>query len=82
MIELKPKIRLLTDKVKLELSHVYRAYDTDGSTLYSENFSALQIAYHPANKHTIRFLLLSDKTTRDAERFLGDDPSLEKEKNS
>ena len=80
MTEIKPKIRLLTEKLKVELSHVYRDYDTDGSTLYTENFFTLQVAYYPAKKHTLRFLLLNDKTTRDAERFLGDDPSLEREK--
>jgi len=80
MKECKPRIRVLTDQLKFELAHVYRDYDMDDSTLYTENFFTLQLAYHPKKNHTFRVLFLNDKTTRDAERFLGNDPPLETEK--
>ena len=79
MLELKPKITIKSDKLKLRLSHIFRDYDVDGSTLYQENFSTLQIVFHPVDRHTIRLLARFDVTDRDAARFLGDDPPREKE---
>jgi hypothetical protein len=38
MMELKPKITILTDKLKFQLSHTVRDYEFEGSSLYEENF--------------------------------------------
>lgn len=80
MQEFKPKITILTEKTKLSLSHTYRNFDYEGSELWQENFTTLQITYHPWDRHTFRFLVLNDETDRDAPRYVGDDPAFERER--
>jgi len=82
MVELKPKITLFFDKIKFQLSHTFRDYDFDGSSLYEENFTTLQATYHPQESHAIRFLLLDDRTDRDAARFLADELDRETERSA
>jgi hypothetical protein len=77
MLELKPKITILADKLKIQLSHTVRDYEFEGSTLYEENFTTLQVAYHPKDRHAVRLLILSDQTDRDTNRFLADELSYE-----
>jgi hypothetical protein len=79
MTELKPKISVVTGRMKFQASHTYRDYDLDGSRLYSENFTTIQWAYVPRDRHVVRLLLLLDKTDRDTARYLGDEVEFEKE---
>ena len=79
MLELKPAIRIFTGRLRILLAHTYRPYDLDGSTLWRENFTTLQVAYHLHDRHAFRFLYLDDRTDRDTTRFLGDDPARETE---
>jgi hypothetical protein len=79
MFELKPKITIRTDKLKFQLSHTYRDYDFENSTLYKENFTTLLIAYHPLDRHVFRLQFLFDQTDRDADRFLADELDFEEE---
>ncbi|MFC1680602.1 carbohydrate binding family 9 domain-containing protein [Pseudomonadota bacterium] len=79
MLELVPKISFYTSRLKFRLSHTYRDYVTDGSSLYTENFTTLQVSYHPLEHHAFRFLFLNDQTDR-AARFLGDEPPRERER--
>ena len=80
MVELKPRLRIYMGKFKLQLSHTYRDFDSEGSTLYRENFSTIQAGLHLDNQQVIRLLVLFDKTDFDADRYLGEDLTFEKEK--
>jgi len=80
MLELEPGITLHAPRWKLRLAHTYRDFQTDGATLWTENFTTLQAVYHPVRGHMFRLLLLNDRTTRDSARFLEDEQSFEKER--
>ncbi len=79
MQEFKPKISLFYDKLKFQFAHTYRNFDYEGSRLWRENFSTLQLAYHFTSHHGLRLLVLYDQTDIDTTRYLGDEVPYEEE---
>ena len=79
MMELKPKLSIVTGAFRFSVGHTYRNFDQDDTELWQENFTTVQAAWFPSERNGFRFLLLRDKTDRDVDRFLADELAFEKE---